>query len=85
LFEENGDLDDFDVAVGGVPVAMGVCYNEPGAGLAVFQEADDGDVVARHDAVEDVVLGFHVRAIDGSVGIVDVLFVQKNVPGKKGD
>jgi len=73
-------LDDFDVAVCGIPVTMRVCDNKTLASLAVLEETNHGDVVARHDTIEDVVLGFHVRTVDGDVGVVNVSFVKENVP-----
>ena len=82
LIKEDGDLDYFNVAICGIPVTMRVRYNETLARLAVLEKTNDGDVVARHDAVEDVVLRLHVRTVNGNVGVVNVSLVEKNVPGR---
>ena len=55
---------------------MRVGNDNSGARAPALEEADDANVVLGHDAVEDVVLVLHVRAVDGDVGVVDKLLIE---------
>lgn len=79
LFHQDGDLDELDVSVRRVPVNVRVEDDAPRPGHAILEESHDGDVVPRHDSVEDVVFTFHVGPVDGRVGEVDDLLVQQDV------
>ena len=80
LLHQNRNLDELDVFVHGVPEDVCRRDDEPRPGHSVFQEGHDGDVVAGHDSVEDVVLSLHVRPVDGRVGEIDHMLVEQDVP-----
>jgi hypothetical protein len=77
---QDSDLHKLHVRERGVPEDVYVSDDESCASGAVLQESNHGDIVSRHDTVEDVVLSLHIRSIDGSVGKIDELLVEKNVP-----
>ncbi len=79
LLHQDGDLDELDVSVCRIPVDVSVDDDAPRAGCSVLEEGHDGDVVSRHDPVEDVVFALHVGPVDGRVGEVDDLLVQQDV------
>ena len=77
---QNGDLYKLDVLERRVPEDVHVSDDEPGSCSTVFKECDHSNVISGHDAVEDVVFALHVWTVDGSVGKVDELLVQQDIP-----
>src|SRR5690242_940424 len=79
-FQENSYLNELNIGECGVPKDVDISNDEPGASDTVLKESNNCNVVTRHDTVEYIVLSLHIRSVDGSVGKVDELLIQQDVP-----
>lgn len=79
LLHEDGDLNEFDVVEERVPEDVGINHDESRSSLTVLEEGDHGDVVFRHDAVEDIVFSLHIWTVDGDGCKVNHFFTETYV------
>ena len=79
LLDQNRHLNELHILEGRIPEDMSIHDNQSGPGESILEERRHGDVVPRHDAIEDIMLTLHIGAVDSSVGKINQLFIQTYV------
>ena len=73
-------MNNLDILELRVPEQVKVDYHLTSTSLTTLEEGNSCYIVTCHDAIENVVLALHVWTVDGSVGKVDELLVQQDIP-----